>query len=63
MFLATTGYAKVSLSTGIFRFSMDLAAKIMIQTVRGYLSENTGIQRVVFSLFDEKEFIMFKESC
>lgn len=52
-----------ALSTGIFGFPMDLAAKIMIQTVRGYLSQNTGIQRVVFLLFDEKGFIMFKESC
>ena len=52
-----------ALSTGIFGFPMDLAAKIMIQTVRGYLSQNTGIQRVVFLLFDEKGFIMFMESC
>lgn len=51
-----------ALSTGIFGFPMEPAAQIMIQAVREYLSGNTGLQKVVFSLFDQKGFTIFKGS-
>lgn len=49
-----------ALSTGIFGFPMEPAAHIMIQAVREYLSGNTGLHKVVFSLFDQKGFTIFQ---
>lgn len=51
-----------ALSTGIFGFPMELAAQIMLRTVGEYLSGNTGIQRVVFCLFDQKGFTIFEDT-
>jgi O-acetyl-ADP-ribose deacetylase (regulator of RNase III) len=51
-----------ALSTGIFGFPMELAAEIMIQAVKEYLSGKTGIQKVFFCLFDQKGFTIFRDA-
>jgi O-acetyl-ADP-ribose deacetylase len=51
-----------ALSTGIFGFPMELAAEIMIQAVKEYLSGKTGIQKVFFCLFDQKGFTIFSDA-
>ena len=44
-----------SISTGIYHFPVDKAAKIAITTVKQFLEENPGkIDEVVWVLFDEK---------
>ncbi|MEE9258944.1 MAG: macro domain-containing protein [Nitrospinaceae bacterium] len=51
-----------AISTGIFGFPMELAAKIMLETVRDYLSGQTAIERVVFILFDANSLDIFKDT-
>ena len=50
-----------AISTGIFGFPLDACARIMLATVKEYLSGTTGLQRVVFALFDDKSFKAFED--
>ncbi len=50
-----------AISTGIFGFPLDLAAKTMLRSVRDYLSGSTAIRKVIFALFDEKSVKVFEE--
>jgi len=43
-----------AISTGIFGFPLDACARIMLTTVKAYLSSPTKIERVVFVLFDSE---------
>ena len=57
-----TSIAFPAISTGIFGFPMDLASHIMLRTVKNYLSGKTGVQRVVFTLFDVKSLDIFNKT-
>ncbi len=51
-----------AISTGVFGFPLELAAKTMLAAVKDYfLSGESQIQTVVFALFDEKSFQVFKQ--
>jgi O-acetyl-ADP-ribose deacetylase (regulator of RNase III) len=50
-----------AISTGIYGFSTDACARIMLTTTKEYLTGTTKIERIVFALFDEKSFNAFKE--
>ena len=50
-----------AISTGIYGFPIDACARIMLATVKEYLSGTTGLQRVVFALFDDKSFKAFED--
>ena len=50
-----------AISTGIYGFPLDACARIMLATVKKYLSGTTGIQRVVFALFDGTSFKTFED--
>jgi len=51
-----------AISTGVFEFPLELAAKTMLAAVKDYFSsEESQIQTVVFALFDEKSFQVFKQ--
>ena len=43
-----------AISTGIYRFPLDRAARVLLRAVADYLTGKTGLQRVIFCLFDEK---------
>ncbi len=45
-----------SLSTGAYRFPVDLAASIALQTVCGFLRDREGSMTVRFCLFDQRTF-------
>jgi O-acetyl-ADP-ribose deacetylase (regulator of RNase III) len=50
-----------AISTGVFGFPLELAAKTMLRAIKDYFStEESQIQTVVFALFDEKGFQVFK---
>ncbi len=49
-----------AISTGIFGFPLELATETLLKTVRQYLSRKTGIQTVIFILFDIETFNVFK---
>ena len=50
-----------AISTGVYGFPLDACARIMLTTVKEYLSGTTIIERVVFALFDDKSFKAFKD--
>ena len=50
-----------AISTGVYGFPLDACARIMLTTVREYLSGTTKIERVVFALFDDQSFKAFKD--
>lgn len=50
-----------NISTGIYRFPKELAAKISVGTVSGFLSTSNKIDRVIFVCFDSENFDLLKE--
>jgi O-acetyl-ADP-ribose deacetylase (regulator of RNase III) len=48
-----------AVSTGVFGFPVDRAAKIMLETTRDYLSGDSGVERVVFCLFGQEDYDVF----
>ncbi len=57
-----TSIAFCSISTGVYRYPLDQAAPLAVQTVAEYLSENldTSLTRVVFAMYQEAEFEAFR---
>lgn len=51
-----------SISTGVYRYPIDRAAKIAIGTVVGYLKEDTGIKEVDFLLFSAGDFKAYENT-
>jgi len=51
------------ISTGVFRFPADLAARIAVETVETWLAENNGksIQHVVFNVFGDKDRELYEK--
>jgi O-acetyl-ADP-ribose deacetylase (regulator of RNase III) len=51
-----------AVSTGIYRFPVDQAAKLMLSEAAAYLRGTTGLERVIFCLYDEETFRVFEEA-
>jgi O-acetyl-ADP-ribose deacetylase (regulator of RNase III) len=50
-----------SISTGAYRFPIELAAPIAVNTVRKFISADTGVlDKVVFVLFSEKDLRVYR---
>lgn len=51
-----------SISTGVYRFPVDKAAKIAVSTVKQFLDENLGkIDKVTWVLFDKNTFDVYNK--
>ena len=50
-----------ALGTGVGGFPLDECARIMISQVRRYVAKKTGLERVVFVLYDEPAYQAFKQ--
>lgn len=50
-----------AISAGIFGFPIDRCAEIMLETTIEYLRGTTGLKKVVFCLFGENSFNVFKK--
>lgn len=48
-----------NISTGVYRFPKEKAAKIAVHEVRKFLSENDLIEKVVFVCFDEENLRLY----
>ncbi len=48
-----------AISTGIFGYPLDRCAEIMLSETINYLKGETGLQKVVFCLFDQQAFDVF----
>ena len=51
-----------AISTGIFGFTMKRASVIMLRTKVEHLKGETGLERVVYVLYDKNDFETFKET-
>src|SRR3982751_2425475 len=56
-----TSIAFPNISTGIYRFPKPEAAKISIQTIKSFLSNNSSIEKVIIVCFDEENFMLAEE--
>jgi O-acetyl-ADP-ribose deacetylase (regulator of RNase III) len=54
-----TSIAFCCISTGVFMFPNDKAARIAIKTVREYLEQGSNIQRVVFNVFKDTDYEIY----
>ncbi len=50
-----------NISTGIYKFPKEKAAKIAIQTVADFLSKNDKIEKIIFVCFDEENFKIYSK--
>lgn len=50
-----------AISTGVFGFPIERCAEVMLSTTMDYLKETTGLEKVVFCLYDQKSFWIFQE--
>ncbi len=48
------------ISTGEFHFPQQKAAEIAVQTVRDFLQEDTKIEKVVFNVFKQEDYDIYK---
>lgn len=53
--------AMPAISTGIFGFPLDRAARIMLTEIQRFLQGGTKLDRVVLCLYDEEAFGVFKK--
>ena len=51
------------ISTGVFRFPPDLAARVAVETVEDWLAENpaSSVEKVVFNVFGDRDFEIYSE--
>lgn len=50
-----------NISTGIYKFPKELAAKIAIDTVTRFLSRPTALEKVSFVCFDDENFFIYQK--
>jgi O-acetyl-ADP-ribose deacetylase (regulator of RNase III) len=48
-----------AISTGIYRFPLERAARVLLRAAADYLGHKTGLQQVIFCLYDEKSYNEF----
>ncbi len=51
-----------SISTGVYGYPVDKAARVALQAVIDFLKENEGIQEVRFVLFDERTYEAYEKA-
>ena len=61
--LAEAGLKSIAfpnISTGVYGYPKDKAAKVAVETVRKTLEEISGIERVLFVCFDDENFRLYE---
>jgi len=51
-----------AISTGAFGFPKDRCANVMLNAVVEYANETTGLEKVIFCLYDDETFRIFKDT-
>ncbi|MGV3612259.1 MAG: O-acetyl-ADP-ribose deacetylase [Fluviicola sp.] len=49
-----------AISTGVYRFPKDEAAKIAVSTVKEFMTETSGLEKIIFVCFDEESEQLIK---
>lgn len=60
---ALTSVAFPSISTGIYRFPADRAARIAVETTLAAIEAETSLQRVVFCCFSDQSAVLHDQAC
>jgi O-acetyl-ADP-ribose deacetylase len=55
-----TSIAFPCISTGVYRFPVEIAAAIATKTVSGCISESSSLKRVIFCCFSEADLDLYK---
>ncbi len=50
-----------NISTGIYGYPKKEAAEIAITTVKNYIRSHSEIEEIIFAIFDEENFLIYKE--
>ncbi len=50
-----------SISTGVYRFPIERAARIAFNTVKDFLEKHDGIEKVIFVTFSDYDFNVYKK--
>jgi O-acetyl-ADP-ribose deacetylase len=50
-----------NISTGVYRFPKEQAAQIAIEEVKKFLSSDNRIEKVIFVVFDEENYRIYKK--
>lgn len=50
-----------NISTGIYRFPKLLASRIAVRVVKKVIDENKSIEKVIFAIFDDENYKLYKE--
>ncbi len=50
-----------NISTGVYRFPKELAAKIAVKEVKQFLNTASGIDEVIFVCFDDENYSIYKQ--
>ena len=50
-----------NISTGVYSYPKDKAAKVAIETVQKTLEETPGIEKIVFVCFDDENYELYQE--
>ncbi len=50
-----------AISTGVYRFPLELATKIAIKEIKNFLKKNDTIEKVIFVCFDERTYASYKK--
>lgn len=51
-----------NISTGVYRFPKDRAARIAIETVQSYFLNESSIKRLIFVCFDEENYQLYRQT-
>ena len=51
-----------NISTGIYRYPKDAAAKVALAAIREYANTDTGIEQVIFVCFDQQNFDIYQKN-
>lgn len=49
-----------NISTGIYGFPKERAAKIAIQTIRDFINDNQDLEQILFCCFDQENYFIYK---
>jgi O-acetyl-ADP-ribose deacetylase (regulator of RNase III) len=50
-----------NISTGVYGFPKALAGKIAFNTINAFLRKHSTIEKVIFAVFDEENYLIYKE--
>ena len=50
-----------NISTGVYRFPKDMAAKIAVDEINRFLSYNKSVEKIIFACFDDDNYKLYEK--